>query len=207
MAFQQMKSAPKAPGSKSDFNSMRAPANYVPGLGRGATGFTTRSDIGPARGGPVGVGGVRPTLQWRALPAWSGILRRRCCAQPCTPGRDLAQHAACLPALICTCRRSKPRLLARSKSSMPSWAMTQVPVLSSALAGGAPRRCQQAQRREAAPSAWPCASPCQPGAHVRCQQAARCGRPHMRPPARSPHLHPPPPRGGGGGGGGCGGGG
>ncbi|CAI5735613.1 unnamed protein product [Peronospora destructor] len=26
-----------------------APANYVPGLGRGAVGFTTRSDIGPAR--------------------------------------------------------------------------------------------------------------------------------------------------------------
>ncbi|KAI5807492.1 putative Pre-mRNA-splicing factor prp1 [Peziza echinospora] len=29
-----------------------APANYVAGLGRGATGFTTRSDIGPAREGP-----------------------------------------------------------------------------------------------------------------------------------------------------------
>lgn len=28
-----------------------APAGYVPGLGRGATGFTTRSDIGPARSG------------------------------------------------------------------------------------------------------------------------------------------------------------
>ena len=31
------------------FNSMAVPSNYVPGLGRGATGFTTRSDIGPAR--------------------------------------------------------------------------------------------------------------------------------------------------------------
>lgn len=30
---------------------MPAPAGYVPGLGRGATGFTTRSDIGPARSG------------------------------------------------------------------------------------------------------------------------------------------------------------
>ncbi len=31
---------------------MRPPANYVAGLGRGATGFTTRSDIGPARAAP-----------------------------------------------------------------------------------------------------------------------------------------------------------
>ena len=28
---------------------MTAPAGYVAGVGRGATGFTTRSDIGPAR--------------------------------------------------------------------------------------------------------------------------------------------------------------
>lgn len=28
---------------------MPAPAGYVAGVGRGATGFTTRSDIGPAR--------------------------------------------------------------------------------------------------------------------------------------------------------------
>merc|ERR1712157_432067 len=27
----------------------KMPVGYVPGLGRGATGFTTRSDIGPAR--------------------------------------------------------------------------------------------------------------------------------------------------------------
>ncbi|TPX46979.1 hypothetical protein SeMB42_g03012 [Synchytrium endobioticum] len=32
-----------------DFMSRQAPPNYVAGLGRGATGFTTRSDIGPAR--------------------------------------------------------------------------------------------------------------------------------------------------------------
>eukprot|EP00051_Salpingoeca_urceolata_P010212 m.124571 g.124571 ORF g.124571 m.124571 type:complete len:934 (-) comp16623_c1_seq1:42-2843(-) len=32
------------------FLGMDAPAGYTPGLGRGATGFTTRSDIGPARG-------------------------------------------------------------------------------------------------------------------------------------------------------------
>ncbi|KAJ3069041.1 hypothetical protein HDU99_003043, partial [Rhizoclosmatium hyalinum] len=32
-----------------DFLSKKAPPNYIAGLGRGATGFTTRSDIGPAR--------------------------------------------------------------------------------------------------------------------------------------------------------------
>jgi len=31
------------------FLGQKAPTGYVPGLGRGATGFTTRSDIGPAR--------------------------------------------------------------------------------------------------------------------------------------------------------------
>lgn len=35
-----------------DFLSHPAPENYVAGLGRGATGFTTRSDLGPAREGP-----------------------------------------------------------------------------------------------------------------------------------------------------------
>jgi len=38
--------------SKRNFLEQEAPANYVAGLGRGATGFTTRSDIGPAREGP-----------------------------------------------------------------------------------------------------------------------------------------------------------
>eukprot|EP00008_Paramoeba_atlantica_P014332 CAMPEP_0201492404 /NCGR_PEP_ID=MMETSP0151_2-20130828/32951_1 /ASSEMBLY_ACC=CAM_ASM_000257 /TAXON_ID=200890 /ORGANISM="Paramoeba atlantica, Strain 621/1 / CCAP 1560/9" /LENGTH=913 /DNA_ID=CAMNT_0047879193 /DNA_START=69 /DNA_END=2807 /DNA_ORIENTATION=- len=32
-----------------NFNAIPAPVNYVAGLGRGAAGFTTRSDIGPAR--------------------------------------------------------------------------------------------------------------------------------------------------------------
>ena len=36
----------------SKFNNVPPPANYVAGLGRGATGFTTRSDIGPARAAP-----------------------------------------------------------------------------------------------------------------------------------------------------------
>lgn len=34
---------------KKTFIGLSAPLGYVPGLGRGATGFTTRSDIGPAR--------------------------------------------------------------------------------------------------------------------------------------------------------------
>lgn len=38
--------------SRRDFLSQPAPDNYVAGLGRGATGFTTRSDLGPAREGP-----------------------------------------------------------------------------------------------------------------------------------------------------------
>ena len=38
--------------SKRDFLNQPAPENYVAGLGRGATGFTTRSDLGPAREGP-----------------------------------------------------------------------------------------------------------------------------------------------------------
>lgn len=44
--------AAQANAAKHAFLSMPAPANYVAGLGRGASGFTTRSDIGPARAGP-----------------------------------------------------------------------------------------------------------------------------------------------------------
>lgn len=40
------------PPPQVDFNSLRAPAGYVPGLGRGAAGFTTRSDIGPSMPAP-----------------------------------------------------------------------------------------------------------------------------------------------------------
>ncbi|CAG7848729.1 Pre-mRNA-processing factor 6 AltName: Full=Androgen receptor N-terminal domain-transactivating protein 1; Short=ANT-1; AltName: Full=PRP6 homolog; AltName: Full=U5 snRNP-associated 102 kDa protein; Short=U5-102 kDa protein [Serendipita indica DSM 11827] len=38
--------------NKLAFLTQVAPSGYVPGLGRGASGFTTRSDIGPAREGP-----------------------------------------------------------------------------------------------------------------------------------------------------------
>lgn len=34
------------------FLSQAAPQGYVAGIGRGATGFTTRSDLGPAKEGP-----------------------------------------------------------------------------------------------------------------------------------------------------------
>ncbi|KAF7767988.1 hypothetical protein Agabi119p4_7231 [Agaricus bisporus var. burnettii] len=44
--------AAKNKSNKLAFLSMPAPASYVAGLGRGASGFTTRSDIGPAREGP-----------------------------------------------------------------------------------------------------------------------------------------------------------
>lgn len=43
---------PLAMPPRNDFLSQQAPENYVAGLGRGATGFTTRSDLGPAREGP-----------------------------------------------------------------------------------------------------------------------------------------------------------
>ncbi|GBG73650.1 hypothetical protein CBR_g16993 [Chara braunii] len=43
--------APALPKTRLDLNS-KPPPNYVAGLGRGATGFTTRSDIGPARAAP-----------------------------------------------------------------------------------------------------------------------------------------------------------
>lgn len=45
--------APALPkNNRLEFLNTRPPPNYVAGLGRGATGFTTRSDIGPARAAP-----------------------------------------------------------------------------------------------------------------------------------------------------------
>lgn len=40
------------PGQRIDFNSLPIPAGYVPGVGRGAAGFVTRSDIGSVRAAP-----------------------------------------------------------------------------------------------------------------------------------------------------------
>ncbi|CAL5874922.1 uncharacterized protein PFLUO_LOCUS9224 [Penicillium psychrofluorescens] len=50
---------------RKDFLSQHAPENYVAGLGRGATGFTTRSDLGPAREGPTPEQ-IQAALQQRA---------------------------------------------------------------------------------------------------------------------------------------------
>ncbi|KAG9445376.1 hypothetical protein H6P81_016716 [Aristolochia fimbriata] len=44
--------APVLPKPRLEFLNNKPPPNYVAGLGRGATGFTTRSDIGPARAAP-----------------------------------------------------------------------------------------------------------------------------------------------------------
>jgi pre-mRNA-processing factor 6 len=41
------------PRSVPTYGGSHAPSNYVPGLGRGAVGFTTRSDIGPAGAPPT----------------------------------------------------------------------------------------------------------------------------------------------------------
>lgn len=54
------------------FLDMPAPAGYVPGLGRGATGFTTRSDIGPARTGVDG-GGEEDEERYRDPENDSGL--------------------------------------------------------------------------------------------------------------------------------------
>ncbi|KAL6561498.1 Protein STABILIZED1 [Orobanche minor] len=43
---------PVPPKGRLEFLSTKPSPNYVAGLGRGATGFTTRSDIGPARAAP-----------------------------------------------------------------------------------------------------------------------------------------------------------
>lgn len=59
-----------APGQKINFNAIPQPANYVPGLGRGATGFTTRSDIGPARLAPELPAAVRSQLILSTVIPW-----------------------------------------------------------------------------------------------------------------------------------------
>ncbi|KAK9468682.1 PRP1 splicing factor, N-terminal-domain-containing protein [Lipomyces arxii] len=55
-----------------DFLNEQAPENYVPGLGRGATGFTTRSDIGPAKEGPS-EDAIKAALAKRAEALENGV--------------------------------------------------------------------------------------------------------------------------------------
>ena len=54
-----------------NFNTS-APINYVAGLGRGATGFTTRSDIGPARMGAEQEGKAETNLAENNFDKFSG---------------------------------------------------------------------------------------------------------------------------------------
>ena len=44
---------------KSSVQTKKAPPGYVAGIGRGATGFTTRSDIGPTTAAGIGSGAAQ----------------------------------------------------------------------------------------------------------------------------------------------------
>ena len=59
-----------------NFNTS-APINYVAGLGRGATGFTTRSDIGPARMGAEQEGKAETNLAENNFDKFSALLFSR----------------------------------------------------------------------------------------------------------------------------------
>ena len=125
----------RAPGQKVDYNRLQQPANYVPGLGRGATGFTTRSDIGPARMAPEMPSG---------LPVSPSVL----CLLRCSAGPHcltlaylwgcyclIATHAhLCVRRLVArrqtrrtTTRRMRPLWTRRSLTSL--WAMMLAPSL------------------------------------------------------------------------------
>lgn len=71
------------------WNSIKPAKDYIPGLGRGAQGFTTRSDIGPARFAPTTGAGVRsPTGGRWARTAWPFL------SAPCP--RSWGTDGACL---------------------------------------------------------------------------------------------------------------
>lgn len=67
-----------APGQKIDFNKMAIPAGYTPGLGRGAQGFTTRSDIGSAKAPPGGGVPGAPAQVKKREERWGDGGRRMC---------------------------------------------------------------------------------------------------------------------------------
>lgn len=50
------------------WNSIKPDPHYIPGLGRGAQGFTTRSDIGPSK--------FTPTVQTNSTNAVRGHIQR-----------------------------------------------------------------------------------------------------------------------------------
>ena len=93
----------RAPGSKIDFNTIHAPSNYVPGLGRGATGFTPRSDIGPARPGVVGQVIISYSACWLQAPqSWESISECQLSARQMEPAAVAAGYTA-------TPRRVQPK--------------------------------------------------------------------------------------------------
>lgn len=126
-------------GVKVDFNALKAPAGYVPGMGRGAAGFTTRSDIGPSmpapdvqqdkkvRGGKQsaagcragGLGskdnGVRLSGGAGAGTAAAAVTRCRPCLQP-------RWRSTNLPSCPCNTVVFRTTLAATRASLMPSWA-------------------------------------------------------------------------------------
>eukprot|EP01038_Epipyxis_sp_PR26KG_P008362 gene8362-11314_t len=59
------------PKTANTYQNASVPSNYVAGVGRGAMGFTTRSDIGPARpaGAPTATGAVPTDPQFGQAPA------------------------------------------------------------------------------------------------------------------------------------------
>ncbi|OIW15538.1 hypothetical protein TanjilG_16144 [Lupinus angustifolius] len=68
---------PAPPKPRFDFLNSKPPQNYVAGLGRGATGFTTRSDIGPARAAPDLPDRSTAAIGAAAAPPASGVGRGR----------------------------------------------------------------------------------------------------------------------------------
>ncbi|ERN19157.1 hypothetical protein AMTRI_Chr10g232660 [Amborella trichopoda] len=69
--------APVVPKPRLEFLNTKPPPNYVAGLGRGATGFTTRSDIGPARAAPDLPDRAATTIGGAAIGPPGGIGRGR----------------------------------------------------------------------------------------------------------------------------------
>ena len=63
------------------WNSIRPDPHYIPGLGRGAQGFTTRSDIGPSK--------FTPTVQSNSTNA---VRRRPACSLAVPPCHRARLH-------------------------------------------------------------------------------------------------------------------
>ena len=109
-------------GKRIDFNAVPVPSNYVPGLGRGATGFTTRSDVGPARA--PGVGGVRGSgvgLDWGMREgSWHG----RAAGGRRPAGEPAPESPSALPPLP-----SPPSRTFRPSSPYPIFRRTAAPLV------------------------------------------------------------------------------